>query len=248
MSSALFPSRGQCIHLTDNVQQCQCPWFVPTLLEPYICGQCGHGIHMHANYVSMVVSHYPVIQCVAYVQNMPLTQCCTCEVWLADHVTIKNWYRSAEPWNVLGDVSDTNVNMIGFSNDAISGPYMPSSVSFSSSVNSNTAAVSHDVPITEVSIFCPSPHYAFSPSREATNIPVSAPSASQSASCSIQSDTTETQVYGLDNYFVQHLDHFMNDSYACQSDSGATDAIFYHHDHSNLMHGPTPEAKSDPYA
>ncbi|PBK80444.1 hypothetical protein ARMGADRAFT_1069006 [Armillaria gallica] len=246
MSSALLPSRGQCIHLTDNVQQCQCPWFVPTLLEPHLCGQCGHGIHVHADYVSIVVSHHPATQCVAYVQNTPLTQRCTCEVWLADHVTIENWYRSAEPWNVLGNV---NVNMIDSSNDAISDPYTPSTISFSSSVDSDTAAVSHDVPITEASIFCPSPRYAFSPSRETTDIPTSSPLTSHSASSGIQLEVADTQAYGSDNHFVQYPDHFMNDSYARQSDDGgATDVAFYHHNHSNLMYGPTPEARSGPYA
>ncbi|PBK64432.1 hypothetical protein ARMSODRAFT_978993 [Armillaria solidipes] len=178
----------------------------------------------------------------------PLTQRCTCEVWLADHVTIENWYRSAEPWNVLGNVPDTNVNMIGFSNDAISGPYTPSSVSFSSGVDSDTAAVSHDVLITEASIFCPSPRYAFSPSRETTNIPVSAPSASHSALSGIQADIADTQAYGSDNYFVQYPDHFMDDSSTRQSDGGATDAIFYHHGRSNMMCGPMPKARTDPYA
>ncbi len=162
---------------------------------------------------------------------------------------MENWYRSAEPWNVLGDVLDTNVNMmIDSSNDAINGPYTSSTVSFASSVDSDTAAVSHDVPITEASIFYPSPRYVFSPSRETTNIPVSAPSASHSASSGIQSDVADTQAYGSDNHFVQYPDHFMNDSYARQSDGGATDANFYHHGYSNMMCGLLPEARMDSYA
>ncbi len=88
MSSALLPSRGQCIHFTDNVQQCQCPWFVSTLLEPVgshppvltfslvLISPSTSVVSVDTvftfmpDYVSMVVSHYPASQCVAYVQNV----------------------------------------------------------------------------------------------------------------------------------------------------------------------------------
>ncbi len=39
-------------------------------LSQYICGACGHGIHSHVDYVSMIVNHYPATQCAAYVQKV----------------------------------------------------------------------------------------------------------------------------------------------------------------------------------
>ncbi|KAK0210322.1 hypothetical protein DFS33DRAFT_1483432 [Desarmillaria ectypa] len=253
MSSAVFPSRGQCIQVTDNIQQCQCPWFVSTLLDQYICGQCGHGIHTHVDYVSMVVNHYPATQCVTYVQKTPLTQRCTCEVWLYDHVATDNLYCSAEPWNVVSNFPDpngpsSNVNAIHFSNNALDGPHTPGSMSFSAT-DYDTVAFSHDVnlrPITAVPILSPSPRHAFSPSRDARNIPltptpISSPSAS-SASSGIQSDIAQTQAYGLNDYFVQYPDHLINSSYARQPDGDATNDGFYYHDDSDVMYGATPEA------
>ncbi|PBK80434.1 hypothetical protein ARMGADRAFT_1092225 [Armillaria gallica] len=65
MSSAVFPSRGPCTQVIDNIQRCQCPSFASPLLDPYICVNCGHGIHAHADYVSMVVYHHPPTQCAA---------------------------------------------------------------------------------------------------------------------------------------------------------------------------------------
>ncbi|KAK0435431.1 uncharacterized protein EV420DRAFT_320575 [Desarmillaria tabescens] len=117
-----LPSRERCIHITDNTQQCQCPWFVSILLDPYICGQCGHGIHAHVDYVSMVVNHYPPTQCAAYVQKTPLAQRCTCEAQLCDHVAINNLFRHADPSSVLDNFAGNNdtsysVDAISFSND-----------------------------------------------------------------------------------------------------------------------------------
>ncbi len=41
--------------------------YIPVLtFSQDICSLCGHGIHAHADYVSMVVNHYPVNQCAAY--------------------------------------------------------------------------------------------------------------------------------------------------------------------------------------
>ncbi|PBK77636.1 hypothetical protein ARMSODRAFT_946477 [Armillaria solidipes] len=82
MSSIVLPSRGQCIQITNDSQHCQCLWFFPPespLLDQNICGLCGHGIHAHADYVSIVVNHYPANQCAAYVQRTTLMQRCTCE-------------------------------------------------------------------------------------------------------------------------------------------------------------------------
>ncbi|KAK0433125.1 uncharacterized protein EV420DRAFT_1489414 [Desarmillaria tabescens] len=38
-------------------------------LSQNICGLCGHGIHVHVDYVSTVVNHYPANQFTAYVQK-----------------------------------------------------------------------------------------------------------------------------------------------------------------------------------
>ncbi|KAK0434952.1 hypothetical protein EV421DRAFT_1272148 [Armillaria borealis] len=250
MSSAVFPSRGQCTQVTDNVHQCQCPSFASPLLDPYICVNCGHGIHAHADYVSMVVHHYPPTQCAAYVQKTPLAQRCTCEAQLCDHLPTNNSYRSAEPWTVLDYSPDINgpsssVAAISFSNDAINDPYTPSSISFSRDANLMS--------ITTAPVFSPSSR-AFIPSSEVGNIsltptPISSPSAS-SASSGIQSDITQAQAYGPGDHFVHYPgpDYFMNDSYDRQPDGGATDENLYYHDHSNVIYGPTSEAWSGPYA
>ncbi|PBK80440.1 hypothetical protein ARMGADRAFT_78141 [Armillaria gallica] len=250
MSLAVFPSRGQCTQVTDNVQRCQCPSFASRLLDPYICVNCGHGIHAHADYVSMVVNHHPPTKCAAYVQKTPLTQCCTCEIWLCDHLPTNNLYRSAEPWNVLGYFPDNNrpsynPAAIDFSNDGINGPYTPSSMSFSGDANL--------MPITTAPVFSPSPR-AFIPSSEVGNIslahtPISSPSA-RSASSGNQSDITQAQAYGPGDHSFRYPGpyHFMNDSYNRQSDGGATDENLYYHDHSNVIYAPTSEAWSGPHA
>ncbi|KAK0474977.1 hypothetical protein IW261DRAFT_1595865 [Armillaria novae-zelandiae] len=243
MSSAALPSRGRCIQVTDYVHQCQCPSFASPLLDPNICVNCGHGIHTHADYVSTVVHHYPPTQCVAYVQKTPLTQRCTCEIWLCNHVPTNNSHHSAEPWAVLDQYLDNNgppysPAAIGISNGTTDDPYTPSSVSFSRDTNL--------VPVTPAPMFSPSPR-AFIPSSEAGNISLALPSA-RSALSGIQSDITQAQAYSPGNHFVQYSspDHFMNDSYDRQPEGGATDANLYHRGHSNVT--PTPNAWSDPYA
>ncbi|SJL04592.1 uncharacterized protein ARMOST_07960 [Armillaria ostoyae] len=248
MSSAVFPSRGQCTQVTNHTQRCQCPSFASPLLDPYICVNCGHGIHAHADYVSMVVNHYPPTQCAAYVQKTPLAQRCTCEAQLCDHISIDNLYRSAEPWTVLDYFPDKtgpsySPAAISFSNDAINDPYTPSSMTFSRDANL--------MPVTTAPVFSPSPRASI-PSSEVGNIslaptPISSPFAS-SASSGIQSDITQAQAYSPDDRFVQYPDHFMNDSYDRQPDGGATDENLYYHGHSNVTYGPTPEAWSGPYA
>ncbi|PBK64426.1 hypothetical protein ARMSODRAFT_1007050 [Armillaria solidipes] len=250
MSSVVFPSRGQCTQVTDNVHRCQCPSFASPLLDPYICVNCGHGIHGHADYVSMVVHHYPPTQCAAYVQKTPLAQRCTCESQLCDHLPIDNLYRSAEPWSVLDYVPDNNGPSyspagISFSNDAINDPYTPSSMSFSRDANL--------MPITTAPVFSPTLRTSV-PSSEVGNTSlapasISSPSA-RSTSSGIQWDITQTQGHSPDDHFVQSLDNFMNDSYDRQPDGGATDVDenLYYHDHSNVIYGPTSEAWSGPYA
>ncbi|KAK0225153.1 hypothetical protein EDD85DRAFT_1027486 [Armillaria nabsnona] len=247
-----MPSRRQCVQPLDNIiQGCQCSWFAPTLLDQYICGACGHGIHAHVDYVSMIVNHYPATQCAAYVQKTPLTQRCTCGTWLSDHVAINNLYRSEEPWDVLdhsSDNSDHSSNAAGFSNEVISGTYMPSSMP-SSSTDYNTA----DVGLTPAPISSPfvSPH-AFGCSGDATeniSLPLTPLSSSLAYSTPpiIQSYTTQTQDYSSDDYFAQYPDHLINSSYAHQPDSGATDESFeYQHYSPNATHG-TSEAWSGQY-
>ncbi|KAK0228068.1 hypothetical protein IW262DRAFT_576237 [Armillaria fumosa] len=244
------PSRGQCIRVTDNY--CQCPWFVSTLLDQSICGQCAHGIHAHVDYVSMVVNYYPANQCAAYVQKTPLTQRCTCEAWLCDHVATNNPYCIAEPWKVLDYFPDKNVpsshaNAFGLSNGAISDPYTPSSMSFSPADSDAATPASHDtnlMPIAGVPVFSPSPRRAFSAFSVAENSPfpstfISSPSSS--APSAIQSDITQIQAYSSDHYFV-HPDHLINNTYARQPDDDETHENLHYHGGLNVMYGSTPEA------
>ncbi|SJL04552.1 uncharacterized protein ARMOST_07919 [Armillaria ostoyae] len=55
---------------------------------------CGHGIHAHADYLSLVVHHCPTKYYVAYVQKTPKTQECSCGALLVDHVPVFNTHRS----------------------------------------------------------------------------------------------------------------------------------------------------------
>ncbi|PBK87476.1 hypothetical protein ARMGADRAFT_1085496 [Armillaria gallica] len=228
MSSASIPPRGQCIQHTDNIHEdCQCSWFVSTLLDQYIC-----------DYVSMIVNHYPATQCAAYVQKTPLTQRCTCGTWLSDHVAIDNLYCSEEPWNVLDHAPDNDglfSNSTGFSNNAINGAYAPTSISFSSADSNTADADLTPVPISSLFV---SP-YAFSHSGDAT-----LPSAS-SAPSTTQWDTS---YYSSDGYFVQYPDYLINSSYARLPDGGATDheSFEYQHYSPNAMHG-APNAWSGQY-
>ncbi|KAK0458423.1 uncharacterized protein EV420DRAFT_355136 [Desarmillaria tabescens] len=250
MSSALLPSRAQCIHITDNVQRCQCSCFVPTLLEPNICGRCGHGIHTHVDYVSMVVNHYPPTQCVAYVQKTALVQRCTCEAQLCDHVVIDNPYRIAEPWNVLDNFLGNNdasqsVDAISFSNDVVNGTFTPSA-------NSDTDTFYHDANLTSITAaptFSSSHRHAFSPYNDAGNIPLapymSSPSASNTPA-GIQLGVAQVQAYSSDHYFVQYPGHSVNNPYPCQLDGDAAgENIEYHYYSPKTMHGATPDAGSD---
>ncbi|KAK0458415.1 uncharacterized protein EV420DRAFT_1764082 [Desarmillaria tabescens] len=247
MSSAVLPSRERCVHITDNTQQCQCPWFVSILLDPYICGQCGHGIHAHVDYVSMVVNHYPPTQCAAYVQKTPLAQRCTCEAQLCDHVAINNLFRHADPSSVLDNFAGNNdtsysVDAISFSNDFVNSTFTP----FVNS-NANTDTFSRDAnltPINTAPIFSPGPY------NDAGNIPLApyipSPSTSHTPS-GIQSDVAQVQAYSSDHYFVQYAGHFMDNPYAHQPDGGATGENFDHQYRSPNANGATPEARSGSY-
>ncbi|KAK0434949.1 hypothetical protein EV421DRAFT_1740585 [Armillaria borealis] len=226
-SSALLPSRGQCIRVTDNY--CHCPWFASTLLDQSICGLCGHGIHAHVDYVSMVS---PSLSREAMRRVCPKAQLC-------DHVATDNTYRSAEPWTVLDYFTDSNntsynTAAISFFNGAINGP-----MSFSPA-DPDIVTFTHDpslMPIIAAPTFSPSLRCAFSPSSDVENIPlvptsISSPSSS-SASSSIQPDV------------VQYSGHFMNDSYTRQLNSDTTNEIFEYQDYSNVPYGAMPGAGAD---
>ncbi|KAK0502777.1 hypothetical protein EDD18DRAFT_1457646 [Armillaria luteobubalina] len=135
MASIVLPSRGHCIQITDYSQPCQCLWFFPPefpLLDPLgshsppldICGQCEHGIHAHADYVSTVVNNHPTNQCAAYAQKTRLTQFCTCGAHVFQHVSTYNPYYIPEPWTVLhyfnldDNAASSSAATSGYSNDA----------------------------------------------------------------------------------------------------------------------------------
>ncbi|SJL04555.1 uncharacterized protein ARMOST_07922 [Armillaria ostoyae] len=96
MSLTVLPPRARCIHITDGIVPCHCPWFnAPTLpLLELSCVECGHGVHAHVDYESKVVFHNPATQCAAYAQKAHKSQACTCAVQLFDHEPIVNAYRS----------------------------------------------------------------------------------------------------------------------------------------------------------
>ncbi|KAK0183922.1 hypothetical protein F5146DRAFT_1077069 [Armillaria mellea] len=244
-------THGQCIQVTDNY--CQCPWFVPTLLDQHLCGQCGHGIHAHVDYISTIVNYYPPNQCAAYVQKTPLAQRCTCEAQLCDHVSTDNPYRMAEPWRVLDYFLDpsSNVNAFGLSNGTVSSPYTPGSMSFPSIDSDAVTQASHDVNLMSTdtaTVFSPSPRHASSSSSGAETSPfasASIASLSSSAMFAIQSDIAQVQAYSSNHYFV-HPDHSIN-TYARQSDDDTTDENLHYHDGSNVMYDSTPETWLGPY-
>ncbi|KAK0483145.1 hypothetical protein IW261DRAFT_1560936 [Armillaria novae-zelandiae] len=135
MSSVVLPSRGQCIQTTDGIQRCQCLWFFPpgsSLLDSNTCSLCKHGIHAHADYVSMVVNHYPMNQCAAYAQMTHMMQFCTCGAQFCEHIGAYNSYHIPEPWIALhyfnpgnnGPSSPLSVTPNGYPND-ISSPFSP---------------------------------------------------------------------------------------------------------------------------
>ncbi|KAK0240645.1 hypothetical protein EDD85DRAFT_950486 [Armillaria nabsnona] len=161
MSSIVLPSRGQCIQITDDSQPCQCQWFFPPespLLDQIACGHCGHGIHVHTDYVSPVVNHYPENQCAAYVQKIPLTQRCTCEAWLCVHVATHNSYCSEEPWTVLDSLYPENSGLpsAATSNDG-NGPSFPNTTPSSNHSTAMFSGDATDIPFTPAYMPSPSP-------------------------------------------------------------------------------------------
>ncbi len=154
------------------------------------------------------------------VLQTPLTQRCTCEAQLCDHIAIDNLYRSEEPWNVLDYLPDSSVPS---SNDIMNNSFMANSVPFSS----NTANGSL-VPVT------PAPIYSnymgsrvFGPC-EAGNTPFNP---------TIQSYPSTSSALHVDN-----------DSYAHQSGGSAMTGGYGYQYYSNAMYDATPEAPPHPYA
>ncbi|KAK0483148.1 hypothetical protein IW261DRAFT_930277 [Armillaria novae-zelandiae] len=92
MPSVILPPRGQCTEVTDNLQLCQCLSFASTL-DQHICGQRGHGIHAHCDYVSMFVYHCPMMNCTAYFPKTARVQAYTCSASLIEHISAMNAYR-----------------------------------------------------------------------------------------------------------------------------------------------------------
>ncbi|PBK96329.1 hypothetical protein ARMGADRAFT_1076509 [Armillaria gallica] len=166
MSSIVLLARGQCIHITDGIQHCQCLWFFPpesSPLDQTICSHCGHSIHVHADYVSTVVNHYPANQCAAYAQTTHLMQFCTCGAQFYEHIAAYNSYRILELWTVLcyfnsdGDVSSPSATMSSYSNAANS-PFSPNTTPSSNYTATMSSSDTMDIPFTPAYMPSPSPN------------------------------------------------------------------------------------------
>ncbi|KAK0448259.1 uncharacterized protein EV420DRAFT_849179 [Desarmillaria tabescens] len=134
MSYAL-PSlvRPQCIGHAGNVF-CLCSRFTSfTLDQPELRCVCGHGMHAHADFMSLVVHHCPANSCVAYVQKTPKTQECSCGALLVDHVPVFNIYRPPT-------ASSHTMNASASSNDADFTPFASLPPSSSDTVQAETDA------------------------------------------------------------------------------------------------------------
>ncbi|KAK0502767.1 hypothetical protein EDD18DRAFT_1099800 [Armillaria luteobubalina] len=195
-------------------------------LSQNICVHCGHGIHAHADYISMVVHHYLPTQCVTYVQKAPLTQRCTCEIWLCDHIPITNLYHSVEPSTVLDQYppDDSSASYspaaISISNNTINGPYMPGFT---------------------VPVFYPRHQQAFSPSSDMESVPFAL------ASISSPSSSMSSATYSSHEYFVRHPDQFMNNS-AHQPHRDVVHEGIEYQGYSNASYGVTPESGADTWS
>ncbi|KAK0240644.1 hypothetical protein EDD85DRAFT_1021851 [Armillaria nabsnona] len=235
MSSIVLPSRGQCIHIIDDSQPCQCQWFFPpdsSLLDQLVCGLCGHGIHAHADYISIVVNHYPANQCAAYAQQTHLMQFCTCGAQFCEHIGTYNSYRIPEPWSVLRHFDpDTNgpspsVTTSSYFNNANS----PFSLNTMSS-DYNTAILSDDAR-----------------NLSLNTAPTSSPSAGSSTSPAIEPNTTQTLGYSPDGYFAQHVNYVVHSPYAGPSGDGATNESFESQDYGNAIYSEPSEDWSGSYS
>ncbi|KAK0225267.1 hypothetical protein EDD85DRAFT_980855 [Armillaria nabsnona] len=222
MSSIVLPSRGQCIQITHDSQHCQCLWFFPpesSLLDPTICSHCGHSIHTHADYVLIVINHYPVNQCAVYAQMTYLMQFCTCGAQFYKHNGIYNLYHILEPgtvfryFNLDGDGSSPSAVTSRYS-DANTSPFPLSTMSY----DYNTAILSGNTR-----------------NMALTPMPISSPSASSNPSPAIQPNATQTPVYSSDGYFTQYP------PYAGQAEGGVMNESFEYQGYGNAMYAEPPE-------
>ncbi len=186
----------------------------------------------------MDVSHYPPTRCTAYVQRYatphsirhlelklpalqtPLTQRCTCEAQLCDHIAIDNPYRVAEPWNVLDYLPDSSVPS---SNDTMNNSFTANSVPFSSNTANGSLMPVTPMPITPITWVS----HSLSPSSDARNIPFNP---------TLQSYPSASGTLHVDN-----------DSYARQSGGSAMTGGYEYQYYSNAMYDATPEASPLPY-
>ncbi|PBK96345.1 hypothetical protein ARMGADRAFT_692579 [Armillaria gallica] len=180
-SVALPPIRGRCVEHTGNAF-CLCSRFTAhrdqsqwhTLDQPRCI--CGHGIHAHVDYLSLVVHHCPTNYCVAFVQKTPQTQECTCGALLIDHVPVVNGYRSLpaavtnsqEPFvgegRSIGSSYSTNASA---SNDA-------NPILFAPTPSPNTNTLSHIQPgytQADAEIFIAHHPQGYAPDGDASNGP-----------------------------------------------------------------------------
>ncbi|KAK0431386.1 uncharacterized protein EV420DRAFT_1490817 [Desarmillaria tabescens] len=113
MFSIILPSRARCIYVTEGTIDYCCPWFIPPPSpeqNQFTCALCGHGIHTHADYVSVVVHQQPEMHWVAYVQKTPVVQLCTCETLLYNHVASNNPFYFDNMWNILDSFPNNTQN------------------------------------------------------------------------------------------------------------------------------------------
>ncbi|KAK0445554.1 hypothetical protein EV421DRAFT_329792 [Armillaria borealis] len=185
----------------------------------------------HADYISIVVNHYPANQCAAYAQRTHLLQFCTCGAQFCEHIGTYNSYRIPEPWSVLryfnadGDGSSPSVTTSSYFNDANS-PFFPNTMSS----DYDTAILSDDAR-----------------NMSLTPAPTPSPSASSSISPAIQPSTTQTLGYSPDGYFAQHLNYIVDSPYAGLSEGGTANEGFEYQDYGNAMYAEPSEDWSGPY-
>ncbi|KAK0434970.1 hypothetical protein EV421DRAFT_1909061 [Armillaria borealis] len=193
------------------------------MFSQYICNGCGHGIHMHVDYASMVVNHHPPLNVLRISKSYtPLAQRCTCKAQLCDHIAIDKLYRSPEPWNILDYFpysNDPSSNVDRSSNNSMKSPFM-----------SNSTTGGNFMPVTPTPV---SSAYIASPAFGPSCVPPY-----------LMSWTSLTpKAYNPDSY----SDPFIN-SYARQSDGEATNGSYEYQNYPNEMHGAIPETWSAPYA
>ncbi len=111
------------------------------MFSQHICW-CGHGIHMHVDYVSMCVHQCAAMNCAAYYpkvdalfghgvcNNVHASHCrrpgykhITCSASLIEHMPVMNMHRSPTPLPYGADVLPFHTN--AFTGDATNIPFTP---------------------------------------------------------------------------------------------------------------------------